>query len=258
MLRPRIAVTSCAPATGPHAEVVGREYVDAVLEAGGLPVVLPILTPDLAAEALAGCHGLLLTGGGDVDPTRYGAEAHPEVYGVDPRRDAWELALLSATDLPVLGICRGSQLINVAAGGTLVQHLPDHTDVVHRDRERDREYVHEVDVTPVSRLHAVLGHRRVGVNSLHHQAVDRVGAGLQVVATATDGTIEAVESTGDRQVLAVQWHPELLAEREPHRSLFTWLIAAADAHRTHDSAGLGVSDAGGWVQNAACADLPVN
>lgn len=235
MARPRIAITSCTAADAPTSEVVGREYVDAVVAAGGLPVVLPVLEPPLAAEALEGAHGLLVTGGGDIDPHRYGAEAHPEVYGVDPRRDAWELALVAALGgRPVLGICRGAQLLNVAAGGTLVQHLPDVTELVHRDRERDREEVHEVEVEPASRLHAVLGGLRAGVNSLHHQAVDRLGDGLAIVARADDGTVEAVEAVDGRQLLGVQWHPELLADREPHRSVFAWLVAAADVRRVHD------------------------
>jgi putative glutamine amidotransferase len=226
--RPRIGITSSNHEDG-HA--VARDYVEAVVVAGGLPVLLPILSPELAPVALRDLDGLLCSGGGDLDPAVYGQAPHPDVYGIDPARDAWELALVAAAAVPVLGICRGSQLLNVASGGTLVQHVPDRTAVVHRDMERKRELVHDVDVQPGTRLHAVVGALRLGVNSLHHQAVDQVGAGYQAVAWAPDGTVEAIEALGDRPVLAVQWHPELLLDHDAHRTLFTWLTASADARR---------------------------
>lgn len=228
MDRPRIGITSSNHEDG-HA--VARDYVEAVVVAGGLPVMLPILGPELAPVALRDLDGLLLSGGGDIDPARYGEDPHPDVYGLDPARDAWELALVAAATVPVLGICRGSQLLNVAAGGTLEQHLPDRTSIVHRDLERKREIIHDVEVAAGSRLHAVVGGLRLGVNTLHHQAVATVGQGLRAVAWAPDGTIEAVEAKGDRPLLAVQWHPELLLDHEPHRALFTWLVASADAQR---------------------------
>ena len=228
MDRPRIGITSSNHEDG-HA--VARDYVEAVVAAGGLPVLLPILAPDLAPVALRDLDGLLCSGGGDIEPGCYGQSPHPDVYGLDPARDAWELALVAAAEVPVLGICRGSQLLNVAAGGTLVQHLPDHTAIVHRQMDRKREIVHDVEVHPGSRLHAVVGGLQLGVNSLHHQAVDEVGTGFTAVAWAPDGTIEAIEAIGDRPVLAVQWHPELLLEHEAHRGLFAWLVAAADARR---------------------------
>lgn len=233
MLGPRIGITTCTHDADGPVEAVGREYVDAVLAVGGVPVLLPVLDPVHAPTALAGVDGLLLTGGADVDPAAYGEAAHPDVYGVRPERDAWELALARAAEVPTLGICRGSQVLNVAGGGTLVQHLPDRTDVVHRDREHDRELVHDVEVLPGSRLHAVVGGLRLGVNSLHHQAVEVIGDGLVVTAWAPDGTAEAVEGTGDRPVLGVQWHPELLTDHDAHRAVFAWLVAAADASRAH-------------------------
>jgi putative glutamine amidotransferase len=226
--RPRIGITSSNHEDG-HA--VARDYVEAVVAAGGLPVLLPILAPDLAPVALRDLDGLLCSGGGDLVPSTYGQAPHPDVYGLDPSRDSWELALVAAARVPILGICRGSQLLNVAAGGTLVQHVPDHTSVVHRDMERKRDLVHDVEVRAGSRLHAVVGTLHLGVNSLHHQAVDEVGAGYQAVAWATDGTVEGIEASGDRPVLAVQWHPELLLDHDAHRALFTWLVASADAGR---------------------------
>jgi putative glutamine amidotransferase len=226
--RPRIGITSANHEDG-HA--VARDYVEAVVVAGGLPVMLPILVPELAPVALRDLDGLLCSGGGDIEPGCYGQPPHPDVYGLDPARDAWELALLREADVPVLGICRGSQLLNTAAGGTLFQHLPDRTDVVHRDMDRKREILHDVEVRAGSRLHAVIGALQIGVNSLHHQAVEEVGKGFVEVAWAPDGTIEAIEAVGDRPVLGVQWHPELLIDRDAHLSLFNWLVAAADAHR---------------------------
>lgn len=230
MASPRIGITTCThDGLGP-VEAVKREYVDAVVAAGGVPHVLPILDPALAPVMLAGVDGLLLTGGGDIDPAAYGADLHPEAYGLNPARDAWELALVRTAAVPILGICRGSQVLNVAFGGTLVQHLPDLTDQRHREVERERELVHEVDVVPGSRLHAVAAGLRLGVNTLHHQAVDRVGAGLAVSGWSTDGVVEAIEGTGDRLALGVQWHPELLPDQEAHRLVFAWLVAAADTH----------------------------
>ena len=228
MDRPRIGITSSHHEDG-HA--LARDYVEAVVAAGGLPVMLPILAPELAPVALRDLDGLLLSGGGDLDPARYGATPHPDVYGVDPARDAWELALVAAAHQPVLGICRGSQVLNVAAGGTLVQHLPDRTSIVHREMDRKRELVHDVEVQAGSRLHGVLGGPHHRVNTLHHQAVDQVGDGLVAVAWAPDGTIEAVEAVGDRPILAVQWHPELLIDHDVHAAIFSWLVASGDAHR---------------------------
>jgi putative glutamine amidotransferase len=233
-MRPRIGITS-APTVhdGRRIDRVSRWYVDAIRRAGALPFVLPTLEPEDAKETLAALDGLVLTGGGDVAPWLYGAQPAPEVYDVDRARDSWELALIRAAGdrLPVLGICRGAQLLNVAAGGTLFQHLPDVTDEPHRLRERDREPVHVVDIEPGSRLGEILGQGRVGVNSVHHQAVDRVGSGLRAVAWARDGIVEAVERSDGAPVVAVQWHPESLIDLAPHGRLFLWLTRTAARRR---------------------------
>ena len=233
MLKPLIGLTMTTHDGDGPAEAVGAEYLAAVEGAGGIPVVLPILDPRRAATILEVVDGLILTGGGDIDPACYGAVPHPEVYGLHPGRDAWELALARTTTVPVLGICRGVQVINVANGGTLVQHLPDVTDVSHRERERGGELVHGVDVVPGSRLHAIAGSLQLGANTLHHQAVGSVGEGLVVTGRAPDGTVEAIEGTGEQPVLGVQWHPELLPGHDQHRAVFTWLVAAAGAARAH-------------------------
>jgi putative glutamine amidotransferase len=234
-MRPRIGITG-APSLhdGRRAEHLERTYTEAVVGAGALPFVLPVLRPSDSGEVLAQLDGLLLTGGGDMAASWYGEEPAPETYGVDTTRDAWELALVAGAKgaaLPVLGICRGAQILNVAAGGTLVQHLPAFTDCDHRDCERDREFVHGVEVDPGSLLAEVAGSRAFGVNTLHHQAIAKVGPGLRPVAWAPDGVIEAVESAGGRLVLGIQWHPELIADRPPHGLLFAWLARAAGASR---------------------------
>ncbi|HEV7864813.1 MAG TPA: gamma-glutamyl-gamma-aminobutyrate hydrolase family protein [Acidimicrobiia bacterium] len=231
-MKPRIGLTT-TPATVDDRQVeqVNQAYIDAVLRAGAIPFVLPVMDPDDAELALLALDGLLLTGGGDVDPARYGADPVPEVYGLDPGRDAFEVALIAAAaraGLPVLGICRGSQILNVGLGGTLIQHVPAITGRDHCLRDRAYEPVHGVIVAPGSLLESVVGGADVAVNSLHHQAVDRLGAGLRAVAWAEDGIVEGVESSGGPgRFLGVQWHPELLAGRPAHERLFTWLVTEA-------------------------------
>src|SRR5579884_2981207 len=231
-MRPRIGITS-APAVHDERPVdrVNQWYSAAVVAAGGLPLVLPTLDPGQAPEMVALLDGLVLTGGGDVDPLRYHQHPAPEVYDVQPARDAWELALVAAAGrmdppLPVLGVCRGEQLLNVGAGGSLIQHLPPST-VNHRQRQHDHDEVHRVAIAPGSRLAEILGRTEVGVNSIHHQAIDRIGDGLVPVAWAPDGVVEAVETDDGTPVLAVQWHPENLIDVAPHALLFGWLTRAA-------------------------------
>lgn len=197
-------------------EVYFRDYARRVAEAGGLPVLLSLETDaDLIVEHL---DGLVLPGGADVDPARYGAEPVPELMDPEPARDAHELALLdaaAAAEVPVLAICRGLQVVNVWRGGTLHQHVPDHG----RFEEPPDKLHHEVTFTPGSALAQVYG-TSVMVNSLHHQTVDRLGEGLEVTAEAPDGTVEGLECS-DAPVVAVQWHPELLPEPDP---IFDWFI----------------------------------
>ncbi|MDQ1427731.1 MAG: putative glutamine amidotransferase [Acidimicrobiaceae bacterium] len=234
-MKPRIGVTSIRTDDGARrVEQVNLVYCDAVKQVGALAFVLPVGDGADAAEMLSSLDGLLLTGGGDVAAWYFGQEDGPEACGVDPARDAWELALLAAagaTGVPVLGICRGAQLLNVAAGGTLIPHLPAVTPVAHRVTERDREAVHTVEIEPASLLARVLGIRApIGVNSLHHQAVGQVAQGFRPVAWSPDGMIEAIESC-ERPQLGVQWHPELLTARRDQAELFGWLARQAAARR---------------------------
>ena len=203
-------------------------YATCTAQVGGLPVLLgPDADPVAVVERL---DGLVLTGGADVDPSAYGAQRAPEVVKTEPERDAYELALFHAAvaaGLPVLAICRGCQLVNVAMGGTLVQHLA--TEVRHSAWDGEpHALVHEVDLVPGSLVAQVYGATRIPVNSLHHQAVDRPGNGVTVTARAPDGTAEAVEVAG-LALLAVQWHPELLAAQPD--PAFSWLVAACRERR---------------------------
>jgi putative glutamine amidotransferase len=227
-MKPRIGITS-SPTSHDDREVqaVNTAYVTAVVRAGGIPLMFPILDPADVADVIDTVDGLLFTGGGDIEPSRYGAPRMAETDGVEPARDAWELALATAAldhDLPILGVCRGSQLLNVACGGTLMQHLPDVSVVGHRDRLRFAERIHDVEVLVGSRLASVIELHLVGVNTLHHQAVAELGEGLRAVAWAPDGIIEAIEGSGTRRLIGVQWHPELLPHLAGHPDLFAWLI----------------------------------
>lgn len=230
-MKPRIGVTS-SPSLHEDRflEALDRAYVTAVIRAGALPFVLPVLPPDEVDGVVSTLDAILFTGGGDVDPARYAMVASPEVGGLDPERDAYELALARAAvmrGLPVFGICRGAQVLNVAFGGTLVQHLPDVTGLEHRAKDQWAEPVHTVRVLAGSRLAEVVGKDVVGVNSLHHQAVDVLGGGLVASGWADDGTVEAIEGTGSTRLLGVQWHPELLVADTCHTALFDWLVEEA-------------------------------
>lgn len=196
------------------ADLLPTEYAAAVESAGGVPVLLPpVAAPGAAARVVARVDALVVSGGADVDPGRYGAEPHARTAGWRPDRDAWELALLTAAEdvgMPVLGICRGMQLMAVHAGGTLDQHTPDL--VGHEGHSPGGDAYGSIDVTTEtgSRLARLVGDR-VEVSCHHHQSV-ATHPGFTAVARATDGTLEAMEATGDRWCLAVQWHPETRLE----------------------------------------------
>jgi putative glutamine amidotransferase len=199
------------------------EYPKAVAAVGGLPVEL---TRDADPVEMVGrLDGLVITGGADPDPALYGAEPDPSLGEIEPARDRWELALIRAAlerRLPMLCVCRGAQLLNVALGGSLVQHLESVGHAGWHTPRTDR--CHTVRVTTGSRANALYGDEIV-TNSLHHQAVDRLGAGVRVTATAHDGVVEAIELDEHPQVFAVQWHPEML-DGEPDPA-FRWLVAEA-------------------------------
>jgi putative glutamine amidotransferase len=238
-MRPVIGITTYAEEatwgrwTEPAA-FIPLAYVHAVERAGGRALLVPPVE-DGFDETLDVLDGIIFSGGGDLDPDMYGAEAHPETNEVSPERDNAELALLQAAlgrDMPVLAVCRGSQVLNVARGGDLVQHLPE---IVGHDRHRHEEGLmadHEVRVETDSRLGSILGDT-APVKSSHHQGFGRIGDGLRESAWAEDGTIEAVEDPSHRFALGVLWHPE---EGEDY-ALFAALVEEAAAYRANQESG---------------------
>jgi putative glutamine amidotransferase len=215
-------------------------YVDAVTRAGGIPVLLAPTSPPLPEDALARLlehiDGLVITGGAfDIPPELYGEHPSPKpakTAKLAPERTAFELALFrgaTARALPVLGICGGMQLINVARGGTLYQHLPDELPGIQHEQLADRRTAgHIVEIEGDSRLAALVGGETLPVNSSHHQGVKTVAPGLRASARSPDGLVEAIEDPGAPFCLGVEWHPELLWDSEPrHRGLFRGLTAAA-------------------------------
>lgn len=240
--RPLIAVSSGrAPMRTAMGVVDGvystSAYADSVVRAGGLPVVVPRTDPPAPVDALA-FDGLLLTGGGDIDPMLYGQRALDSTYDIDKGRDDLEIALLAEADareIPVLALCRGMQLVNVVRGGTLVQHLPNPDR--HWQKASPSAPTHDVTILSGTTLESVIGRTPITVNSFHHQSVDLVGSDLLVSATH-DGVVEALESH-DARIVAVQWHPEQLAPtRSAHAALFNHFVQRCVEHAaTHSPPG---------------------
>ncbi len=229
---------------------LAQNYADSVIAAGGAPLILPLTSDaDVYGTLFPLIDGVLLTGGDDVDPARYGAaplDGLAAEHPVTPLRDAVEWRLIAHAlehGLPVLGICRGEQILNAYLGGTLYQDLPRAFSPAgaqglccHDLRDAAGGYdgdhaAHEVSIASGSLLESVLGMDELPVNSLHHQAVHAVAPGLAAVAWAPDGVIEAVEAVDGRPLLAVQWHPEYFGGDDPHRRLFHWLVDEAARHR---------------------------
>ena len=206
-------------------------YVDAVQLAGGIPVLLPPNPAD-PTHLLDKLDGLVFAGGGDINPALYGGESHATVYLVDAERDTFELSLAKAAmthTVPVLGICRGMQVLNVATGGDLIAHVPDQygDHVLHRLDQPRRPIEHPVQLDPQARLSRFLGATTVDVVSWHHQAVKTIAPTWRTVASAADGLIEALEHQQHPWMIAVQWHPELSLNNPPHQQLFRALVQAA-------------------------------
>jgi putative glutamine amidotransferase len=236
-MRPLVGITSYAEEARwgvweAPAALIPLSYVQAIERAGGRPLLVP---PSLEGldETLDALDGLLFSGGSDLDPDTYGADAHPETNGVRPERDRAELALLEAAlarDLPVLAVCRGSQVLNVARGGDLVQHLPE---VVGHERHKHTPGVfadHDVEVLPGTMLRELVG-EHAPVKSHHHQGFGTIGAGLRASARAEDGTVEALEDPSRRFALGVLWHPEAGEDA----ALFEALVAEARRYREERS-----------------------
>jgi putative glutamine amidotransferase len=233
--RPLIGITTyVTPARWSYwdveAALVPAAYVDAISRAGGRPLLGPP-SENAGEETLEALDGLLFSGGSDLDPRLYDQAPHEETFGVHPERDRAELALLTGAlerDMPVLAVCRGSQVLNVARGGDLVQHLPD---VVGDEKHKHTPGTfadHDITLEGGTRLASLLG-ERAPVKSHHHQGFGRVGAGLSVAAHAEDGTIEAVEDPDHRFALGVLWHPEAGEDTR----LFEELVREAGEYRAN-------------------------
>jgi putative glutamine amidotransferase len=211
-----------------EAALVPADYLRAVERAGGRPLLVPP-SDDVVDDTLDALDGVIFSGGSDLDPALYGQEAHPETKGFVAERDRAEFALLQAAlarDMPVLAVCRGSQVLNVALGGDLVQHLPE---VVGDDKHKELpgEFgEHDVDLEPGTRIGTLLG-ERAPVKSHHHQGFGRLGSGLREAARADDGTLEAIEDPSRRFALGVLWHPEAGEDLR----LFEALVEEARAYR---------------------------
>lgn len=224
---PRTVPTGYGPDT---ADTVATGTTAGVLRAGGVPVILPVVDAASASAQLDGCDGLILSGGHDLAIAVPEGEAAPDRW-IDPARDTHELALWSAArerGLPVLGICRGAQLVNHAHGGKLAHQIDDHDAA-----EAHAEQMHDVDLVPGTRLAAICGPSPVAVNTIHHQAVEEPGDGLVVSARSTvDGSIEGIETVaGSPWFVGVQWHPELMAGHRAGDGPFQALLEAAAARR---------------------------
>ena len=237
MDRPVIGITARNPLGSAGGREVGipKDYVNAVARAGGIPALLPPIAPEVetAAVWIDRVDGIVFSGGGDMDPALYRRQAHPKTGETDSGRDHFEIALRRAAwerGMPVLGICRGIQLINVAFGGALIQDIPEETGstIEHYVRTASDAMAHPIRCTPGSLVAECLGATEIETNSRHHQAVDVLAPGLEVTARAPDGIIEAVESNDARPLLGVQFHPENLVKKYPaFLGLFTWLVDRA-------------------------------
>ena len=221
------------------------DYPDSVERAGGVPLLIPPLADEAdLREVLKGVHGIVLTGGDDIDPAAYGQEWHEKSTPIFPRRQNFDLRLVPIVlemGLPTLGVCDGHEEINIALGGTLHQHVPDvyGMQIIHaRGKElarRGEERYHNVSIEPDSMVAEITGKTRLEVNSIHQQAIDRLGEGLRVTARSIDGVIEAIEYADRREkpfILGLQWHPERLSANRPDQlALFEALVRAAIEYR---------------------------
>lgn len=226
-IEPLIGITTYA-ANENHEVTLPVNYIESVRRAGGIPVLLPPGEKQIES-LLPHLSGLILAGGGDISPECYGGESHPLVYMVDEGRDRMELSLAREViqrEIPTLAICRGIQITNVALGGTLYPHLPDHFGDSIEHRKPPREPTpHCIEVDQDSRLAAIMESVNVETMSWHHQALNQVADELHIVARAPDGVIEAVELTGHPWFIGVQWHPELTSDQDPtQQNLFNEIV----------------------------------
>jgi putative glutamine amidotransferase len=224
-MHPRILITTNSETLERNTNRVyttaALQYAEAIVKAGGLPFFVGNLSPELAESYIEQAEGVLFSGGVDVDPVHFGQTPHPNLGFIDEARDLFELALYRAAKrkgIPILGICRGIQLINVAEGGTLYQHLPALPEMLqHSQMNPDGSLFHEVRLDSSSTLSKAFGKITIRTDSYHHQGLDKVGKELKATAWTQDGLIEGAEGTGKTFVLGVQWHPEMSYVKYPEQ-----------------------------------------
>lgn len=223
----------CGHQTEPERFYVNAPYIRALQQAKAIPLLIPHMPKEDLLEILSKFDGILLPGGIDIDPVRFGEDPHPNCGEIDPLWDELDLTVAGwalEQGVPILAICRGIQVLNVAAGGTLIQDIPSQvTGPIKHSQDAPRWYAtHDITIHPGSLLAKLVGDRSQRVNSFHHQAIRQVGSGLRVAASAPDGIIEAVEGTSSMFVLGVQWHPELMVDHYPAaQKIFDSFVQAA-------------------------------
>ena len=211
-------------------------YYEGIFQAGGLPFLIPVLEPFCAADVISRLNGLVLTGGQDVDSYLFGEEPHPKVGKINPYRDELEITLCKeavAHNIPVLGICRGAQIMNIAMGGTIYQDIEtqvNDSELICHDQQAPKWFgIHEVEMRDESNLCEIFGAKVIRTNSFHHQAIRQVGESLFAVAHTRDGIIEAIESKAHSFYIGVQWHPERMLDKDTNTlKLFEAFVKAAE------------------------------
>lgn len=217
-MRPIIGIL--AAVDGERTSSALQKYIEVIERSGGLPLILPYVEAEETLDGIVRlCDGFFFIGGADISPSRYGEEPKPTCGEPQIYRDELEFGVFKkafGTEKPILGVCRGAQLINVALGGTLYQDLPTEIDsqILHRQIEGKSEYSHDVNIIKNTPLHALTGKNRIRANSFHHQAVKKLGEGLEIMSSADDGVIEAFYHVGKRYLRAYQWHPERLYDAD--------------------------------------------